>query len=460
MFLIRNPLKWGLFSALVFFILLSWGSNFIEFYQLFYDHLPKFKMFRTPSMALTMPALIMSFVGFWGLKELFDSGNKKQLLKPFVYAASITIGVILLVGFAMKGSYDFQSSNDLRVFGDQQVIEIIKKDRVAMLNRDALRSLLFVAGAAIVLWAFISGRLRKPVLAGSVIGALVFADLFFVNKRYLNEEDFKDKQQYEAQFQPSAIEREIAQREGGKRNYRVHDLTTDAFNNAMQSYNKNSIGGYHPTKLIRYQDLIEQHISKGTMPVLNMLNTKYFIVPNEATGQKTYQLNPNAAGNAWFVSEVDWVASADEEMAKLADFDPRRTVIVDERYRDYFAGFELQFDSSASITVQQYEPGHIVYNYSASREQFAVFSEVYYGAGNGWKVKVNNEPAEHIRVNYVLRGMRVPAGSGTIEFTFRPDFYVKSEKAALAGSVVLVLFVAGMVWMEWRNRSGKKAATS
>ncbi len=453
MFVIRNPLKWGIFAVIIFFVLLSWGKNLSGFYSFFFDHLPKFKMFRTPSMALAIPALLLPFLGMWAIKEIFDSPNRKLLLKKFYYAAGITIGTILLVGFLAKGSYSFEGENEMQKLGQsigsndpgtiKQVLTALKEDRAKMLTMDSLRSLFFVVFVGGMLWAFITDRLKNKTLITAVAGVLIFIDLFFVDHRYLNGDDYEDKQKYEAQFLPGAIDQQIAQFEKGNKSYRVHNLTVDPFNNAMQSYHQHTIGGYHPTKLIRYQDLIENHIAKGSMPVINMLNTKYFIVDDKQTGKPVAQLNSGACGDAWFVSEIKKVENADEEMEALGEFNPKKTVVIDKRFDEYLQGFNVDFDSTATIQLTTYEPGHLIYEYNCSKEQFAVFSEIYYAAGNGWKVKLNGQDAEHIRVNYVLRGMRVPAGSGTIEFNFKPDFYVKSEKAALGGSILLVLFVVG-----------------
>jgi len=269
-----------------------------------------------------------------------------------------------------------------------------------------------------------------------------------VDRRYLKNSDFAAKHQVENPFSPSAADETILQDKD--LDYRVINLAANTFNDASTSYYHKSIGGYHGAKLKRYQELIENQISKNNMEVLNMMNTRYFIMKDK-DGKENVQRNPQACGNAWFVSQYKMVANADSEMVALDKFNPRATAVVDKRFEDQLLKYKAgSFDSTATIKLDSYQPNHLVYSYTAKTDQLAVFSEIYYD--KGWNAYIDGKVYPYFRTNYVLRGMVLPAGSKKLEFKFEPNSYYVGEKVSYAGSFLLIILVLGLVLVE-----GKKA---
>ena len=233
------------------------------------------------------------------------------------------------------------------------------------------------------------------------------------------------------------------------------NTTLNPFSDATTSFFHKSIGGYHGAKMKRYQELIDHHISKGNWSVLNMLNTKYFIVSDKETGQPMIQINPGALGNAWTVENIKWVDNADAEIAALNEFDPAREAVVDIRYQPAFAGFTARLDTTASIKLVSYEPNHLVYEYQSALPQMVVFSEIFYS--KGWEAYIDRELTPHVRTNYVLRGMAVPAGKHEIVFKFEPASYARGEKIALVSSIGIILLILGVAAKEWLDFREKES---
>jgi len=337
--------------------------------------------------------------------------------------------------------FSFEAASDANY--DWLVIPL-RNTREWALRTDAFRSLLFVTGAAAVLWFWVREKLKfAPAIA--LLTGLIVVDLWTVDMRYLNNSDFKPKGVNTAK--PSPANLDILQDKS--LNYRVLNTTVSPFNDATTSFFHNSIGGYHGAKMKRYQELIEHHIVRNNMQVLNMLNTKYFIVSDKEANQPYKLTNPDALGNAWPVGQIRWVDNADEEIAALGRFNPAEEAIVDKRFQPLLEGFIAQTDSTASIRLTGYEPNHLVYEYQSQLPQMVVFSEIFYG--KDWKAFIDGEPAPHIRANYVLRAMAVPAGNHEIVFKFEPDSYVLGERIALLSSIGMVLLILGVVAIEIRK---------
>ena len=275
-----------------------------------------------------------------------------------------------------------------------------------------------------------------------IVGMLIVSDMWVVNKRYLNDDNFKSKRKVTQPYTPSLADQQILNDKDP--NFRVYNTTVSPFNDASTSYYHKSIGGYHGAKLRKYQELIENHISKGNIQVLNMLNTKYFIV-NSQNGPMA-QLNTDALGNAWFVSDIIKVENADSEIAKLSEINTSNQVVVDERYESPSA---LTTDSTATIQLISYKANHLIYESNTQSEQFAVFSEIYYD--KGWNAYIDGELASYVRANYVLRAMAIPAGSHTIEFKFEPATYYTGERVSLASSIALLLFLFFAFYKELKS---------
>ncbi len=338
--------------------------------------------------------------------------------------------------------------------------------RIAIFRADALRSFFFVIGAALLIFAFVFGKIKKGwVIAG--IAVFVLIDMAMVNKRYLNDDNFVRARQADVPFSPMPADRQIIQDKDP--NFRVLDLTKSTFNDASCSYFHKSIGGYHGAKLQRYQDLIEHYIqseiavisstiSGGGMTfekildvfkkqqVLGMLNTRYIIYNPDA--QPLY--NSSAFGNAWIVNDFKLVNNADEEIAALGKNDLTLTAIVDERFLEQLESKDFKTDRAATISLTSYAPNHLVYQFDAHTDQLVVFSEIYYN--KGWNAYIDGKEAPYFRANYVLRAMAVPGGKHTIDFKFEPRVWVIGEKISFVSSLLLILLMIGGIVFELKKK--------
>ncbi len=440
MLIVRNPVKWVLLGLTIFSILLGAGYH-TPLFKLLFTYLPFFNKFRTPSMALIIAQLAMPAVALLGLNELL-TGNLKQdeLIKKLKIAGGITAGIVLVFGVLGGMLFSFGSEGDKQYYDANQgwLIDVIKKDRASLLRADAFRSLFFIVAAFALVWFFVQKKLSKSLLIGGL--TLVFLiDGWMVSKRYLNADNFVEVTKYQSNHTPTQADLQILQDKDP--DYRVFNLTRDPFNDAMTSYYHKSIGGYHPAKLIRYQDLIENQISKNNVNVLRMLNTKYVITEGQNKEQRVVPLH--ACGNAWFVRNIQWAKNADEEMAGLTNFEPSTTAVVDERYKKDVPDNAIGSDSSAVIKLKEYTPNKLTYAYTSTTNQLAVFSEIFYDGKKGWSAYIDGKLVPHFRADYVLRAMALPAGAHLVEFKFEPESIVLGNKVAYAGSFILFAFVLG-----------------
>jgi len=444
LFVVKGPLKWWLLTATILSITLAWGKHFEFLSNLFIDYFPMYNKFRTVSMILTIAMLTVPLLGILAVNEMLSKNmtthdKKKVLQKSFI----ITGGIALFFAVAPGLFLSFEAASDAE-YPDWLVIAL-RDTREWILRYGAFRSLLFFTGVAGVLWFMVREKLKSaPAIA--LLTGLIIIDLWTVDLRYLNNSAFRPKGVNTAQ--PSPVDLEILQ---DKSSYRVLNFTATfgPFNDGTTSFFHQSIGGYHGAKMKRYQELIEHHISRYNMDVLSMLNTKYFIIPDRETGQPFKQTNPDALGNAWPVEQIRWVNNADEEIEALNDFDPASEAVIDKRYQPVLEGFSAQSDSTASIELINYEPNHLVYEYQSQLPQMVVFSEIFFS--KGWNAYIDGKPAPHIRANYVLRAMAVPAGKHEIVFKFEPASYARGERIALFSSIGIVLLILGVVTIEIRK---------
>ncbi len=440
LFVVKGQLKWWLVTATILSILLAWGKHFEMFSNLFIDTFPMYNKFRTVSMILVIAEFTIPLLGILAVKELLSDEltnlDKQKALKKAFF---ITGGVALFFTIFPGLFFSFEAVSDANL--PDWLIVPLHDTREAVLRNDAFRSLLFVTGMAAVLWFAVRGKLKfAPTCA--LLAVLILVDLWAVDKRYLNDNSFKPKGVNIAR--PTQADLAILQDKSP--DYRVMNTTVSTFNDATTSFFHKSIGGYHGAKMKRYQELIEHHISPGNMAVLNMLNTKYFIVADEKQQQPIAQQNPGALGNAWPVASIKWVDNADVEIAALKGFDPAKEAVVDKRFEPAFEGFTPRHDSTASITLVSYEPNHLIYNYESQIPQMVVFSEIFYD--KGWNAYIDGELTPHVRANYVLRAMAIPAGKHEIVFKFEPKSYALGEKISLAGSICIVLLILGVTAKE------------
>ena len=438
--IVKGPYKWALLAATVFSILLSWGHNFMGFTEFFYKYFPFYNKFRTVSSILVVAQVAMPLLGFLALKTISDarrSGQWEELrrgyLRSLAIASGMTGGLCLVLALLGGSLCSFSSSYDAHTLGGmpQWFMDALYDERAALLRRDAWRSFAFIALGAAVLALHLSDKLKYgPFVA--VLGVLVLADLWPVDKRFFGDDNWVSRKQNDSYFQMQPYEKKILEDEGY---FRVMNLTTNTFNESRTSYYLHSVGGYHAAKLRRYQDLIDEHLSKGNMEVINMLNTRYFIQEQDGVPQPV--LNPGAYGNAWFVDEVKLVDSAREESDALRSLDLRRCAVADSRFEEFVKTPQGRPDGS--IELLSYAPDRLVYHSSSSCDATAVFSEIYYPYG--WKSYIDGEPCGHFRSDYVLRAMSVPAGEHEIVFEFRPDSIYKGYKVNALFKALMYVFI-------------------
>ncbi|MCL1937780.1 MAG: hypothetical protein FWF52_05240 [Candidatus Azobacteroides sp.] len=470
-FIIQNPLKWWLLGISLFFIFLSLGENFIAFNRFIFHYLPLYNKFRVPSTALVIPNLIFPMVGFWGLKQIADEKIEAAWLKKSLIGSLILTGGICLLLWVMPGTFlNFTSSRDEQ-FQIPQLIDALIADRKAMASSDALRSLVFILLAGGLIFYFIQTSNKKNGWLALGIGMLVLVtvDLWGVDKRYLNDASFT-KQKHTEAYKKTAADEYILQDHSPS--YRVLNLTQSTFSEAHTSYFHKSIGGYHGAKLRRYQELIDHRLMNEIKtivsafqeatsledlrdvfrqtPTLDMLNAKYIIYHAD----QPPLINMYADGNAWFVDSVLFVANANSEIEALNRINPLITAAIDEKFAAQVMQPTEKPAESDSIQLIDYKPNILEYKSNSSSPQIAVFSEVYYP--HGWKAFIDGKPADHYRVNWILRAMNVPAGNHSIEFRFEPDTYNLLNKIGSIASLVMLLgFIGALVYSLlplWKNR--------
>jgi hypothetical protein len=395
---------------------------------------------------------------------LYGALPKETAWKKFKLSLYVTAGVFVLLA-GMYLSFDYIGMNDAAIksnftngmlqqlaqgnqptpqlqqqaeeFGNS-VMKTLRNDRQSLFGGDLLRSLIFVLLVGAVIGLYLKNRIKVGV-ALAAVALLTTIDLLAVGKRYMGDDKFVDTGELETYFTPSAANQKILA--DPQKNFRVFDEASGSpFHDSRASYFHNSIGGYTPVGLALYQDLIQHQLEKGNINVINMLNTKYVIVQNPTNGQPEAQLNPGALGNAWFVKGFSFAANADEEMSRLNTLNTRDSAVIDIRYKE-LAGPEPSYDSTASIRLLENLNDKITYKSVAAKPQFAVFSEVYYPYG--WDAYIDGNKTNYCRVNYVLRGMQVPAGEHTIEFRFEPKTVIVSDKFSMWSSILLYLMLIG-----------------
>ena len=451
LFLVGGYLRVWMIVVALLSIMLSWGSHFLPLTNFFFDHVPGYNKFRSVSMTLVLVSLIIPLAGILGLNKLTDTnGNAKDKIK-FLWWAFYIVGGLCLIMLILPSLFgNFNGPSDEQLGQYPWLLEALRKDRESLLQIDAFKSLFFISAAFFLLWRMLNGKMKKEMVF-MILAGLIVVDLWSNDKRYLNDDKFTTQSSVSNPFPKSEIDEQILQ---DKSYYRVYNLSVSPFNDASTSYYHKSIGGYHGAKLKRYQELIERQISKGNQRVWNMLNAKYIIFTNQQTGQPMLQQNPEALGNAWFVQNWKIVPNADAEMKEMDSLDFKTTAVIDQRYGNGVSGLSQNVvDSTATITLAEngYSPMQLTYNSSSSTDRLAVFSEIHYPAG--WNAYIDGKLTDHIRLNYVLRGLKIPAGKHKIEFKFEPAVYEQGEKMALAGSMMLVVLLGAAVFMEFKGKS-------
>lgn len=477
-FVVRGPMKWALVAGTVFSILLSWGKNFMGLTDFFIDYIPMYNKFRAVSSILVIAEFTIPLLAVMALKEVVERPSLlKEKAKAFYISLGLTGGLALLFALAPRFFFPgYLSTMELSALqnaipADQlaPILANLEEMRVAVFTADAWRSFFIILLGVALLWAYAAGKLKASWLVAALT-VLCLADMWSVNKRYLYDGQFVAKgTEMQPFLKPTETDAEILKDKS--LDYRVLNLSTNTFNENSTSYWHKSIGGYHAAKLRRYQEMIEEHI-QGEMtdlfkqvpeaqadmtkvdgshfPVLNMLNTRYFIFPLQ--GGETLPLrNPYALGNAWFVDEVRYVDNANEEIDAIHHLNPAVTAVVDKKFAEEVKAVSASAtDSTRNIILKEYQPNALTYEVNSAKGGTVVFSEIYYP---GWQSFVDGEEVSHGRADYILRAMNVPAGRHTVTFTFDPkSLHVTETVAFIALGLLLVGALAGL-WVAVRPRN-------
>ena len=468
LFIVKTPMKWALFAATVLSILLSWGKNFMPFTDFFIDYVPMYNKFRAVSSILVIAEFTIPLLAMLALKEVVASPILiKERKKDFLISFGLTGGLALL--FAVMPKVFFSSyistmeMNALRSIPADQLMPLLsnlEEMRMSLFTSDALRSFFIIVIGVNLILAYGLGKLKQNVLIGA-LAVLCLVDMWDVNKRYLYDEQFVEKQVQTQGFKQTETDKLILQDEA--LDYRVLNLASNTFNENNTAYWHKSVGGYHAAKLRRYQEMIEEHISDemqglygavadvgGDMkkldasefPVLNMLNTRYFIFPLQG-GQTAPLPNPFALGNAWFVDEVQYVSNANEEIEAIHGLNPQQTAVVDKKFESIVKS--IPSDVMDTIELVAYEPNYLKYEVDSEKGGMVVFSEIYYP---GWQSTIDGQEAAHGRANYILRAMNVPAGKHVVEFRFDPKSLHTTETIAFIALGLLALLAVVVIVMK------------
>ena len=464
LFIVRSRLKWWILATTILFILLSFGKNFPYISDLFFNYFPLYNKFRAVESILAVVGLMVPLLAFLAIKETQDGNiDQKILIKKLTWSAAITGGFALIVALVPTLFFSFKTQNHAQIvqyLGQnlqnntalaQKIANALIEDRISIARADALRSLLFIVVGFGIVWAFINKKMNRQ-LAFGLLAVAVLIDMWQVDRRYLNNSNFRSKSEMEASVQPREVDTFIMADKDP--NFRVYDQTVSTFMDASPSAFHKTIGGYHAAKLKRYDELIQNQFSKSVnQDVLDMLNAKYFIVKDPQNQSYKMQRNPTALGNVWIVQGVQFVKDADEEMKAISSFDPKKEAIIDNQFKSMLDTTRLGVDPSAFIKLESYNPDHLEYAYSAPRDVIAVFSEIYYD--KGWNMYVDGKEKPYFRADYVLRAAQLEAGNHKVEFKFEPKSYYLGEKISLTGSILLLGFLGFAFYTENKK---KKAA--
>jgi hypothetical protein len=459
LYFVKGPVKWALVSVTVLSIMLSWGRNFQDFSDLFFDYFPLYSKFRAVESILVIAGLAIPILAIIFLKQLEDDRfDRKELNKRLKYIVLGLGGFLSLFALVPSLFLSFYSPNDsgllvqLKEMAGPQlgndIMMAIVDDRISIARMDAIRSLVFIIIGVCLIWAFVNDKLRIEKVLPLLL-FLLLVDMWTVNKRYFNDSDFKNKRTFAQSQQPSAVD--VAISKDKDIYYRVYDLTSqNPFSSANASKFHKSIGGYHAAKLKRYQNFVDSQLVMGNPYAYNMLNAKYLIVSDEKGNVKTIQ-NDEALGNAWFVQNVMLVDNANQELMAIAEVNPKYTAIIGADFKSMVDVNKVPSDTTATIQLTSYHPEKMVYEYNSSTNQVAVFSDIYYD--KGWNAYVDNQPYPYFRTNFLLRGMQLESGKHIIEFRFEPKAYYMGEKVSLICSILLVLGFVGVLYLNYTKRN-------
>jgi hypothetical protein len=459
LFIVKTRLKWWIVGATLLSLFLSFGKNFPLISDLFFNYFPLYNKFRAVESTLVVAAFLIPILAVLAIQELIVNKDQKYLEKKLIYSAGIVGGLSLLIalvpslflnfkgahyqGFIQQLSQQIQDANFADAIG-----KALQKDRAGLARIDAWRSVLFVVITAGLSWLLIKNKL-KATSAVVLLAVVILIDMWTVDRRYLNNDNFIEESLISQQQQPREVDKLIMRDQA--LDYRVLDLSTNPFTNANTSLYHNSIGGYHAAKLMRYQELIERQFTNAiNEDVLDMLNTRYLITSDGES--ERMQNRSTAAGNVWIVDRVTYVKNAEEEMNAIDSFNPKEVAIIGEEFKPLINADKLGTSENATIELIDYRPDHLIYEYSAPKDVLAVFSEIWYD--KGWTAYVDGKEIPYFRADYLLRAAQLPGGNHKVEFRFEPKSYYMGENISMISSILL-LFAFGFAF--WKGRQPEAA---
>ena len=467
--------KYWILGASVLTIMLAWGSNFLIVSDLFIDFVPLYNKFRAPSSILVVVELLFPLIAIVGLYSFFNNKNltTEYKQKILMYAGGGVLVFLLLMLVLGKSLLGFYTETEKRYL-PPYILDYLIDERYGMFREDSIKAIFYVGAVLGVLFLTMKQKLTQNI-ALIIIGAVSFFDLWSVNKRYLNNDNFVDKEFVQEPFvtevsdyliekagDNTEVQRLLAQAEMNKMlsiltekdkgHYRIFNSITSPFNETTTSYFKSSVGGYHAVKLRRYDDLINEYFSetenKKTLNILNMLNTKYILLGS--LQEPRAEINPNANGNAWFVSDIQFVKTPNDEIKAVGEIDNKKTAVVSVEDQKYFEGKNLQSDSTAVIELKNYQPNQLEFKTQSKTPQLAVFSEIYYP--KGWKMLLDGKEVPYIKANYLLRAVFVPAGNHEVRMVFEPEVIEKGKMISMSAfGIFLLLSVGGFLKFRRKN---------
>ena len=480
-FIVKGPMKWALLAATILSVLLSWGKYFMPLTDFFIDYVPMYAKFRTVSSILVIAEFTIPLLAIMALKRLVDEPELIRTRKTSIFmivSFALTAGLAWLFRLMPTSFFEFVSTADaaqLSQYVPQDylapILDNISKARIEVFKSDCMRSAWIITIGTVLLFLYKAKKLKAAYMIGAIL-LLCLIDMWQINKRYLYDDMFVSKTVREQPIKISPAEEQILKDKA--LDYRVLNLASNTFNENETSFYLKSIGGYHAAKLRRYQEMIDAYISKEMMgiygavskaqgdmtkvngdsiyPVLNMLNTKYFILPLQS-GQTVPMQNPYTYGNAWFVDKVNYVDNANEEIDMVGKLPLRHEAVADRKFAAQLGESQVQ-DSTSIVTIKSYEPNKLVYDVHSTKGGVVVFSEIYYP---GWTATVDGEEVELGRVNYILRALNVKPGNHTVELSFFPKSVDITETVAYVSYGILLIAVLLLVYFEWKGKKDKIA---
>ena len=480
-FIVKGPMKWALLAATILSVLLSWGKYFMPLTDFFIDYMPMYAKFRTVSSILVIAEFTIPLLAIMALKRLVDEPELIRTRKTSIFmivSFVLTAGLAWLFRIMPTSFFEFVSTADaaqLSQYVPQDylapILDNISKARIEVFKSDCMRSAWIITIGTVLLFLYKAKKLKAAYMVGAIL-VLCLIDMWQINKRYLYDDMFVNKSVREQPIKISPAEEQILKDKA--LDYRVLNLASNTFNENETSFYLKSIGGYHAAKLRRYQEMIDAYISKEMMgiygavsqaqgdmtkvngdsiyPVLNMLNTKYFILPLQS-GQTVPMQNPYTYGNAWFVDKVNYVDNANEEIDMVGKLPLRHEAVADRKFAAQLGESQVQ-DSTSIVTIKSYEPNKLVYDVHSTKGGVVVFSEIYYP---GWTATVDGEEVELGRVNYILRALNVKPGNHTVELSFFPKSVDITETVAYVSYGILLIAVLLLIYFEWKEKKDKIA---